>query len=116
MSSDDDDRPPNQLHLPLSHFQSPHTSLISSSMATQPPATARKPYQITFATRDEEIRYLQKLQTLFTKYNGDSDRLTTWLRETAALLDNEGYPESDHPYIIRHLLTDDALDFYTAHE
>ena len=28
----------------------------------------------------------------------------------------EGYPEADHPFIIRHLLIDDALDYYLAHE
>ena len=28
----------------------------------------------------------------------------------------EGYPEADHPFIIRHLLIHDALDYYLAHE
>lgn len=84
MSSDDDERPPKQLLQPLSQFRSPQTNLISSSMATQQSATSREPYQITFATRHEEIRYLHKLQTHFTKYNGDSDRLTNWFKEIAA--------------------------------
>ncbi|CAF1499274.1 unnamed protein product, partial [Rotaria sordida] len=28
----------------------------------------------------------------------------------------EGYPETNHPFIIYHLLTDDALDYYLANE
>ena len=43
-----------------------------------------------------------------TTYNGDPVQLTTWLRETGAFIAKECYPETDHPFIIRHLLTDDA--------
>ncbi|CAF3303732.1 unnamed protein product [Rotaria sp. Silwood2] len=49
-------------------------------------------------------------------YNGDPAQLTTWLRETGAFIAKEGYPETDHSFIIRHLLTDDALNYYLAHE
>ncbi|CAF3843339.1 unnamed protein product [Rotaria sp. Silwood1] len=49
-------------------------------------------------------------------FNGDPAQLTTWLRETGAFIAKEGYPETDHPFIIRHLLIDDALDYYLAHE
>ncbi|CAF4073547.1 unnamed protein product, partial [Rotaria magnacalcarata] len=40
----------------------------------------------------------------------------SWLRDTGAFIVKERYPETDHPFIIRHLLTDDALDYYLAHE
>jgi hypothetical protein len=48
-------------------------------------------------------------------YNGDPERLVAWLRETSAYISWDGIPETDHPFIIRHLLTDDALDYYQAH-
>ena len=85
-------------------------------MANQDLSTTKKPYQITFATRDDEIQYIQGLMENCTTYNGDPVQLTTWLTETSAFIVRERYPETDHPFIIRHLLTDDALDYYLAHE
>jgi hypothetical protein len=49
-------------------------------------------------------------------YGGSPDTLATWLKDTGAFISHEGYPETDHPFIIRHLLIDDALDYYQAHE
>ncbi|CAM2729036.1 unnamed protein product [Rotaria socialis] len=40
----------------------------------------------------------------------------SWLRDTGAFIVKERYPETDHPFIIRHLLSADALDYYPAHE
>ncbi|CAF1129316.1 unnamed protein product [Rotaria sordida] len=48
--------------------------------------------------------------------NGDATQLTTWLREAGGFMAKEGYPETNYPFIIRHLLTDDALDYYLANE
>ena len=53
MSSDGDERPPKELLQPLTHFQPPQSSFTSSSMTTQEASTTKKPYQITFATRDD---------------------------------------------------------------
>ncbi|CAF1184411.1 unnamed protein product [Adineta steineri] len=85
-------------------------------MATREASTPRKPYQITFITRDEEKQYTSKLLENCKTYNGDPDELLTWLKETGAFITKEIYPETDHPFIIRHLLIDDALDYYQAHE
>ncbi|CAF5174775.1 unnamed protein product, partial [Rotaria magnacalcarata] len=85
-------------------------------MITQTASKIKKPYQITFSSRDEEIKYTQKLVDNCTLYNGDPDNLMSWLRDTGAFIVKERYPETDHPFIIRHLLTDDALDYYLAHE
>ena len=71
---------------------------------------------MTFSTRDDEILYTQKLMENCATYNGDPAQLVTWLKETGAFITKEGYPETDHPFIIRHLLIDDALDYYLAHE
>ena len=114
--SSEDEHPPKQLLQPVSHFELPNYNLTSSLVANQDPSTTRKPYQITFATRDDEIQYIQRLMENCTTYNGDPVQLTTWLRETGAFIAKERYPETDHPFIIRHLLIDDALDYYLAHE
>jgi hypothetical protein len=116
MSSDDDEHPPNQLLQPLSHFQPPQTTVISPAMATQESSTSRKPYQITFSSREDERQYTKKLKENCATFNGDPDQLLSWLRETGAYISQEGLPETDHPFIIRHLLIDDALDYYQAHE
>ncbi len=116
MSGDEDEHPPKQLLQPLSHFQPPQTNVLSTSMATQESSTSRKPYQISFSSREEEIRYTNKLKENCTIYDGDPDQLLSWLRETGAYISREGLPETDHPFIIRHLLIDDALDYYQAHE
>jgi hypothetical protein len=116
MSSDEDERPPNQLLQPLSYFQLPQSNLISSSMGIQERSTSSKPYQLTFSTREEEIQYTLKLMRNCARYNGDPEQLVTWLKETGAFIAKERYPETDHPFIIRHLLLDDALDYYMAHD
>ena len=116
MSSDEDERPPKTLLQPLSHFQPRQFNLTSSSMAAQETSTSEKPYQITFSTREDEIQYTQKLMANCATYDGNPEQLVTWLKETSAFIANEGYPETDHPFIIRHLLIDDALDYYQAHE
>ena len=116
MSSDDDERPPQQLLKPVTHFQLPSSQMASSVMPTHESAAGKKPYQIVFSTRDEEIQYTEKLMDHCTTCNGDSEQLTVWLQETGAFILKEKYPETDHPFIIRHLLIDDALDYYQAHE
>jgi hypothetical protein len=100
----DDERPPNQLLQPLSHFQSPQPNLISSSMANQESAKSKTPYQITFDTREDEIQYTQKLMAHCATYNGNPEELLTWLKESGAFIAKEGYPEMDHPFIIRRWL------------
>ena len=114
--SSEDEHPPKKLLQPVSHFELPNYNLRSPPVMNQAPSTTKKPYQITFATRDDEIQYIQRLMENCTAYNGDPAQLTTWLRETGAFIAKEGYPETNHPFIIRHLLIDDALDYYLAHE
>ncbi|CAM4773836.1 unnamed protein product [Rotaria magnacalcarata] len=116
MSSDDEEHPPKELLQPLTQSQPPQSTVTSSSMRTPDYSTVKKPYQITFSSRDEEIKYTEKLLDNCTLYNGHSDNLMSWLRDTGAFIVKERYPETDHPFIIRHLLTDDALDYYLAHE
>ena len=114
--SSEDEHPSKQLLQPVSHFELPNYNLRSSPVMNQAPSTTKKPYQITFATRDDEIQYIQRLTENCTTYNGDPAQLTTWLRETGAFIAKESYPETNYPFIIRHLLIDDALDYYLAHE
>lgn len=76
----------------------------------------KETYQLIFSNRNEEIQYTQKLMENCATYSGDPQQLVTWLKETGAFIAKEGYPETDHPFIIRHLLLDDALDYYQAHE
>jgi hypothetical protein len=85
-------------------------------MASREISMSYKPYKLNFANRDLEIQYTQKLKANCATYNGDPEQLSTWLREVGSFIAGENYPETDHPFIIRHLLVDDALDYYLAHE
>lgn len=114
--SSDDEHPPKELLRPILSVRTPLSSTTSSSMAAQQSSMAKKPYQITFPSRDEEIQYTRKIMENCSTFDGDPDQLHTWLKETGIFLAREGYPETDHPFIIRHLLTDDALNYYQAHE
>jgi Retrotransposon gag protein len=116
MSSDDDEYPPRQLLQPITHFELPPSQMASSSLSTRESSTTKKPYQITFATRDEEVQYIQKLMENCATYDGTPEHLDDWLKITGVFLTREKYPDMDHPYIIRHLLVDDALDYYLAHD
>ena len=68
MSSFDDEQPPKQLVQPLSQFQLPQPNLTSSSMASHKSSTSKKPYRITFSSRDAEIQYTQKLMEIPLNY------------------------------------------------
>lgn len=114
--STDDESPPKQLLKPLTQFQPPLYSSSSTSMASNVLTLEKKPYQITFSSREDEKEYTRKLLSNCSTFNGDSEQLMTWLNATSAFILKEEYPETDHPFIIRHLLTDDALDYYLAHE
>jgi len=114
--SSDDEHPPKQLLQPLSSFQASSVPVDHDPIASKGSSSTRAPYQITFPTRESEIKYLQKLMTNCSTYDGTPDQFAGWFKETSLVLAQQSYPETDHPYIIRHLLTDDALDFYLAHE
>ena len=85
-------------------------------MSIHESATAQKPYQIPFADRDAEIQYTKTLMENCATYDGTPEQLMTWLTGTEAFLAREHYPETDHPFIMRHLLVDDALDYYLTHD
>ena len=114
--SSDDERPPKQLLQPLTHFEPPKSNAPTTSIANQESSTTKKPYPITFSTRDDETLYTQKLMESCATYSDDPAQPVTWLKETGAFITKEGYPETDHPFIIRHLLIDDALGYYLVHE
>ena len=117
MSGDsEDERPPRNLLQSLSHFQSPQNNLNRSAMSASDGNLVNKSYQIRFSTRDEEIDYTAKIMNNCTIYDGNPDTLSAWLRETSVFLVRERYPERDHPFIIRHILTEEALDYYLAHD
>jgi len=84
-------------------------------MAHQDPSIPKKPYQITFPTREDEVIYTQKLMANCATYDGSTDTLATWVKDTGASISHEGYPETDHPFIIHHLIIDEALGYYQAH-
>ena len=114
--SSDDEHPPKQLLHPISSFLPTTSTLAPTSMASQESSLSKTPYRITFPTREAEILYTQKLLASCGTYDGTPERLASWLKDTSAVLSHQEYPETDHPFIIRHLLIDDALDFYLAHE
>jgi hypothetical protein len=116
MPSDDNERPPQQLLQSVTHYQVVSSQMASALMSTHESVTTKKPGRITFSTRDEEIRYTQKLMDNCATYDGTPEQLIAWLKETDAFIAKENYPDSDHPFIIRHLLVDDALDYYLAHD
>ncbi|CAF1636820.1 unnamed protein product, partial [Adineta ricciae] len=114
--SSDDEQPPKELLQPIHHFETFLPTRFTSSMASNTSTVPAKPSQITFSSRDEEMTYTRKLLEHCTTFDGDQDKLVDWLKETGSYLTKEGLPETDHPFIIRHLLTDEALDYYQAHE
>ena len=114
-SSDEDDRSLNQLPQALSHFLPPPTNVFSS-MAIREPLSSKIPYQYPFVSRDDEMQYINKLMANCTMFNGDPERLITWLNETGAFIAKEGSSDPEHLYIFRRLLTADALNYYMAHD
>ena len=103
MSSDDGEQPPRELLQLLSHFQSSRVTVMSTPPTTQESSVGGRPYNINFISSEVEIEYLAKIKENCTSYNGDPDQLLSWLRETGAYISREGIPETDHPFIIRHL-------------
>jgi hypothetical protein len=67
-------------------------------------------------SREEEIKHTQVLMQNRSTFDENSEKLNNWLKETSSFIAEERYPEMDHPFIIRHLLIDEALDYYQAHE
>ncbi|CAF1220698.1 unnamed protein product [Rotaria sordida] len=49
-------------------------------------------------------------------YNGDPETLSDWLRDTGAFFAKECVPDAHQVFAIRFLLTEQALDIYSAHE
>ncbi|CAF1478429.1 unnamed protein product [Rotaria sordida] len=49
-------------------------------------------------------------------YNGDPETLLDWLRDTGAFFAKECVPDAHQVFAIRFLLTEQALDIYSAHE
>lgn len=112
----DDESPPKEFLRPLSAVPAALATSSQSNTTVNGVTGPKRPYQIKFPSRDEEIRYTQKLRSRCDQYDGDPDSLITWLNATHACLTGEGYPETDHPFIIRQLLTGEGLDYYLAHE
>ena len=83
MSSDDDESPPKQLLEPLTPFQPQSFSSSSTIMATNVFAPAKKPYRITFPSREDEIEYTRKLLNNCSTFAGDPEQLSTWLKATS---------------------------------
>ena len=115
-NDDDDGRPPQQLLHEVTHFQLPSPPMESFFMSRHESATAQKPYQLRFDDRDAEIQYTTTLMENCATYDGTPEQLMAWLTETEVYLAKENYPDAEHPFIIRHLLVDDALDYYLAHD
>ena len=114
--SSDDEHPPKELLRPISSWQASLVPADPDSMASKVSSSTRSPCQITFPNRESEIQYLQKFRNTCSTFDGTPDQFSSWFKETSLFLAQQSYPETDHPYIIRHLLIDDALDFYLAHE
>ena len=76
--SSDDEHPPKELLRPILSVRTPLSSTTSSSMAAQQSSTAKKPYQITFPSRDEEIQYTRKIMENCSTFDGDPDQHKFW--------------------------------------
>ena len=116
LMSDDEEQPPKALLLPISNAPQLSSTSLSLPMAASGSQSGTRPYQLTFSSREEQIRYIQHLHNSCRRYNGNPDEIFSWLDELDACLVREGYPETDHPFIVRQLLTGETLNHYLIHE
>ena len=112
--SEADDPVPKQLLNIPTEYQStiPKTpapqSLPQSTMSTKTPSL--------FDSITTELQFRRRVIEMVSCYDGDPDTLSTWLRDTGLFFAKECVPDAHQVFAIRFLLTDQALDIYSAHE
>jgi len=72
--------------------------------------------QPLFDNTANEMQFRQRVVAVVPFYNGDPDYLSDWLRDTGAFFAKECIPDAHQIFALRFLLTDAALDIYSAHE
>ncbi len=115
INPDDDDPVPRTLLTVPTEYQStiPKTA---SSQSTTPKTTMTTKAPPLFDDTNNEIQFRQRVMESVPFYNGDSEDLSDWLRNTGTFFAKECIPDAHQVFAIRFLLTEQALDIYNAHE
>ena len=99
--STDDERPSTQLLEPLSQFELPQADSAAPTMASSESSRVNKPCPIIFPTRKgRDSVFTQNLLKNCETYDRKWEQLLTWLKETSSSIAKQGYPDTDHPFII----------------
>ncbi|CAF4466274.1 unnamed protein product [Rotaria sp. Silwood2] len=112
---DNDDPVPKTLLTIPTEYQ----STIPKTSSSQPPiqkSTMAAKNQPLFDTTTNEMKFRQRVMEMVPFYNGDPETLSDWLRDTGAFFAKECVPDAHQVFAIRFLLTEQALDIYSAHE
>ena len=75
-----------------------------------------KPNPTLFDSPTNEMKFRQRVTAAIPFYNGEPELLSDWLRDAGAFFSKEGIPDAHQAFAIRFLLTDHALDIFSAHE
>ncbi|CAF4286549.1 unnamed protein product [Rotaria sp. Silwood2] len=115
LDPEDDDLVPKILLTVPTEYQ----STIPTASSSKPPiqkSTMAATKQPLFDTTANEIKFRQRVMAIVPFYNGDPDILSEWLQDTGAFFAKECIPDAHQVFAIRFLLTEQALDIYSAHE
>ena len=115
LDPDDDDPVPTTLLTVPTKYQSTILKTSSSHTPLQQSTMTAKNLPL-FDTTTNEIKFRQRVMEVVPFYNGDPEVLSDWLRNTGAFFAKECVPDAHQVFAIRFLLTDQALDIYSAHE
>lgn len=110
---DSDDEPVPRILLTVPTEYQSTIPKLSSAEHTTAMATSSPPL---FDDINNEIKFRQRVIEAIPFYNGDPDELSPWLHRTGTFFAKECIPDPHQIFAIRFLLTDQALDVYTAHE
>ncbi|CAF3610222.1 unnamed protein product [Rotaria sp. Silwood1] len=112
---DADDPVPHILLTVPAEYQSTIPKLSSSQKHIQKSTMATKNPPL-FDSTTTEIKFRQRVMEIVPFYNGDPEILLDWLRDAGAFFAKECIPDAHQVFALRFLLTEQALDIYSAHE
>lgn len=95
-----------------------YQSTIPKKSAAQPPQqnVMTTKSQPLFDSINTEMQFRQRIMEKIPFYDGDPETLSDWLRDTGAFFATECVPEVHQVFAMRFILTERALDIFTAHE
>ena len=115
LDPEDDDPVPRTLLTVPAEYQSTIQKTSSSQTPIQQSTMTAKNLPL-FDTTTNEIKFRQRVMEIVPFYNGGPEVFSDWLRDTGAFFAKECVPDAHQVFAIRFLLTDQALDIYSAHE